>query len=141
MATNMTDSYSIEQLNGLTGYAQLTTPATTYLALFTTDPTSSGSVANEVTNAGYVRVSLAGLFGSASSTSVSNSSDIAFAAATEDWATITHAGIMKSGTAGTADMMEVIPLDVNITILNGQNFKFTVGAFTLSTGCADAGPT
>ncbi len=130
---NLVDGYENELLDGLTGITQLTTPAIVYLALFTADPTDTGSVASELTSTGYERKSLAGLFSAATGTagSVSNTSEINFVSATEDWTTVTHVGFMESDVEATSDMMVWLALDASITILDTQTFTFGVGALTL----------
>ena len=131
---NMTDAHEREYLDGITGVTQYTTPATTYLALFTADPTDTGSVTNELSGSGYARVSLSGKFSAATGTdgTTSNTSEIAFPTATADWPEVTHAGIMKSGTAATDDMIIVVPLDAGITIYSGDTFKFAIGKLTIT---------
>ena len=134
MAGNMTDAFENDILDGVTGVSQYTSPSTTYLALFTADPTDTGSVSNELSGSGYARLSLSGKFSAATGTggSVSNTSEIAFAAATADWTEVTHAGVMKSGTAATDDMIVVVPLDAGITIYDTEQFKFAVGKLTIT---------
>jgi len=131
---NMTDAHENEYLDGITGVTQYTTPAITYLAIFTADPTDTGSVANELTGNGYARKSLAGLFSLATGTdgSVSNTSLITFVTATGNWLEATHVGVMKSGTGGTGDMIIHLPLSSAITILNGQAFEYAIGKLTLN---------
>ena len=131
---NMTNAHENEYLDGITGVTQYTTPGTTYLALFTADPTDTGSVANELSGSGYARVSLSGKFSAATGTdgTTSNTSEIAFASATADWPEVTYAGLMTSGTAATDDMKLVIPLDIGITIYSGEQFKFAIGKLTIT---------
>ena len=132
---NLTDGYENEILNGLTGETPLTTPTTVYVALFTADPTDSGSVTNELPSTGaYARVALTGIFPTASGAagSVANDTQLDFTTATADWATVSHVGLMKSGTQGTADMMVWIALDSAITILNTQVFSFSIGNLTIN---------
>ena len=129
----LVDGYENSLLDGLTGVTPLTTPTTVYLALFTADPTDTGSVTNELTGNGYARKSLAGLFSAATGTSgsVSNTSVINFATATGDWTAVTHVGFMESGTTSTDDMMVSLALGTAITNLNTQVFSFKVGTLTL----------
>ena len=129
----LVDGYENELLDGLTGVTQLTTPAIVYLALFTADPTDTGSVVNELTSSGYARQSIAGVYSAATGTTgtVSNTSEINFAIATGDWDAVTHVGFMESDVETTDDMMSNIQLDASIVILNGQTFTFAVGSLTL----------
>ncbi len=131
---NLVNAAENELLDGYTGVTQYQTPATTYLAAFTADPTETGSVAAEMSGNGYARKSLSGLFPAATGTggSVSNDALVTFATATGDWSEATHMGVMESGTAATDDMIIRIPLDSNITITNGQALEFAIGDFTIS---------
>lgn len=130
----LTDGYENELLDGLTGVSPLTTPTTVYLALFTADPTDTGSVVNEYQLNGCARVSIAAKFPAATGTagSVSNTVQIDFVTATGDWTQITHIGYMKTDVEGTADMMVHAQLDSPITILNGQTFSFAIGTLTIT---------
>ncbi len=131
---NLTNAAENEYLNGMTGHTQYTTPATTYLAIFETDPTETGSVAAELSGGGYNRLSLAGLFPEATGTagSVTNDALVTFATATGDWNESEFVGVMKSGTPGTDDMILHIPLVSPITISNGQVFEYAIGKLTIN---------
>lgn len=130
---NFTNAQEDETLDGITGVAQQTTPVTTYLAIFSADPTETGSVTNELTGGGYARLSLAGLFPASTGTgTVSNDVVVNFATATADWSQATHVGIMKSGVATTDDMMVHIQLDSPISLLNTQVFSFAIGDLTIN---------
>ncbi len=131
---NMVDAYENKQLDGTTGISQYTSPATTYVALFTADPTDTGSVTNELTSGGYARTSLSGKFSAATGTdgSVANTTLIQFPAATEDWTTVTHAGIMESDVETTDDMMMVITLNESISILDTHTFDFAIGDLVIT---------
>ena len=129
----MVDGFENDVLDGISGVTSLFS-ATMAVALFTADPTDTGSVTNEMSGNGYARKLLAGLFSTATGTagSVSNTSQIDFATATGDWAEVTHVGFMKTATATTDDMIVVVPLDSAITILDTQVFSFAVGNLTVN---------
>ena len=132
---NMTDALELALLDGLTSVTQYTSPAIVYLALFTADPTDTGSVANEVSGTSYARVSLATKFTAATGTTgvSANTSAITFAAAgAGGWGTITHIGFMESGTATTADMMMHSVLTDPITIVETDVFEFLTGGLTVT---------
>jgi hypothetical protein len=78
-------------------------PATVYLALFTADPGDAGSVSNEATYTGYARKSIS--FGAAASRSIAQNAQVDFDQCTGGSETITHWGLMESGTKTTDDMM------------------------------------
>ena len=108
-----------------------TPPATVYIALFTTDPGKQGDTSGEVADPTYERQPVE--FSSATMDSVSGSIchnvyDIEFAQATENWGTVTHAGIMDAQTGG--NVLYRAPLtDVNgnpnpKTVSKDDFFKF-----------------
>ena len=129
----MVDGFENDVLDGITGVTSLFS-ATMALALFTADPTDTGSVTNEYTGNGYARKALTGLFSAATGTagSSANTSIINFATATGDWTAITHVGFMKTATATTDDMIVVVALDSAITILDTQVFSFAIGDLTVT---------
>ena len=136
MAGNMTDYLEKKMLDSILGVAAYTFPATTYLALFTADPTDTGSVVNEIAEISYQRVSLNGKFSAASGTSgiSSNSDVISYALAQTDWGTITHIGIMESDTKGTDDMLFYGALSLAIIVNSSETFAITAGNLTLTLG-------
>jgi hypothetical protein len=97
-----------------------TSPTTTYLALYTNDPTDADT-GTEITGGSYVRQSIT--FSSPSNGATSNSSAIEFPQATADWGTITHVGIRDAVTSG--NLLYHTPLDTSKTISNGDIFKIT----------------
>jgi hypothetical protein len=70
-------------------------PATVYLALFTTDPTDAGT-GTEVSGGGYERKAIT--FTDANPTL--SAADVVFPTATADWGEITHWGIFDAETEG-----------------------------------------
>lgn len=129
----MTDALEIEFVNGLTGVTQYTSPAIVYLALFTADPTETGSVLNEVSGTGYARVSLSGKFTASTTGASANTAAITFAAAgVGGFGTVTHIGFMKSGVATTSDMIVHQALLDPITIVETDVFEFLVGKLTVT---------
>lgn len=92
------------------------TPATWYVALFTSDPTETGAAGTEVSGGSYARVavtaSLANWAGtqSAGSTTASsgtggvtsNNNAITFPAPTANWGVVTHWALMDASTSGNA---------------------------------------
>lgn len=132
---NMTDDLENDLLDGLLGVTQYTSPAIVYLALFTADPTDTGSVTNEVSGTSYARVSLASKFTAATGTagSSTNITTISFAAAgAGGWGTITHIGFMKSGTATTDDMILYKALSSSVGIAESDVFDFQIGNLSLT---------
>jgi hypothetical protein len=99
-------------INGTLRGTTYTAPTTTYLALYTNDPTDADT-GTEITGGSYVRQAIT--FSSPSGGATSNSSAIEFPQATADWGTITYVGNLLYHTA----------LDTSKTISNGDIFKIT----------------
>lgn len=130
---NMTDAFKNEILDGITGVTTLFS-AGMYLALFTADPTDTGSVLNEVSGGSYARVALSGKFSAASGTggTSANAASVVFPTATADWGTVTHVGFMKAGTAGVEDMVVHSALSVGVAITTGSVFQILAGDLTVT---------
>lgn len=107
-------------INGTLRGTTYTAPTTTYLALYTNDPTDADT-GTEITGGSYVRQAIT--FSSPSNGATSNSSAIEFPQATADWGTITHVGIRDAVTSG--NLLYHTPLDTSKTIANGDIFKIT----------------
>ena len=122
----MTDAEERDYLDDVT--------ASTYLALFTADPTDTGSVTNELSGNGYARIALSTKFPAASGTTgvLANDAVIESATATADWTAVTHMGIMESGTATTDDMRIWIALATPITVTNGNKFSIAIGDLSIT---------
>ena len=103
---NAHPSFVIGGSSGVDGSA---TAGNFYIALFTADPTDTGSVANECTWTSYARVARARTTGSSGWTvtgnSVTNGGAITFPTCTGGSETATHFGICKAGTASVADLI------------------------------------
>lgn len=97
-------------------------PAAWYVGLFTADPLEDPDA--EVAIAGYARVSVS--FVAALGGALRNSGAISFAAATDDWGTITHYGIFDASTNGNLLIAEpftdpeAVDEDVAVEILAGE---------------------
>lgn len=107
-------------INGTLRGTSYTAPTTTYLALYTNDPTDADT-GTEITGGSYVRQAIT--FSSPSGGATSNSSAIEFPQATADWGTITHVGIRDAVTSG--NLLYHSALDTSKTIANGDIFKIT----------------
>ena len=107
-------------INGTLRGSTYTAPTTTYLALYTNDPTDADT-GTEITGGSYVRQSIT--FSSPSNGATSNSSAIEFPQATADWGTITYVGIRDAVTSG--NLLYHTALDTSKTISNGDIFKIT----------------
>ena len=104
-----------------------TSPTTTYLALYTSDPTDADT-STEITGGSYVRQAIT--FSSPSNGVTSNSSAIEFPQATADWGTITYVGIRDAVTSG--NLLFHTALDASKVINNGDIFKITSGNLSVT---------
>ena len=128
----MTNALEKEIVDGLTGVTQYTTPATTYLALFTADPTDAGLVTNEVSGLNYERLSTAGLFSTSTDGSSTTTAQIDFPeAGVGGWGDIGYIGLMKSGVEGTSDMILWGELTFIVTVNASDTFSILTGRLTI----------
>lgn len=114
-------------INGTLRGTTYTAPTTTYLALYTNDPTDADT-GTEVTGGSYVRQSIT--FSAPSNGATSNSSAIEFPQCTATWGTITHVGIRDAVTAG--NLLYHTALDTSKTIATGDIFKVTATNLTVT---------
>jgi hypothetical protein len=119
-------------------------PATVYVALFTSDDSTGGTaenleagiLTNEVSTSGtaYTRQTVS--FGTISNGSVSNSGNVTFPAATANYGTVTHVAVMDtdsaSDSAGAGNVLFYGALDTSKTIESGDTFQITTGNLTVS---------
>lgn len=111
----------------------LTFPLTPYLALFTGTLTGD-TPGTEATGGGYARVSTAGLWGTATGGSVSNSAAVTFAAFTgtvSGGAPFTHFGLFDAPTGGNALYYGDLT-DKTKTGNNGDTISVAPGALTIT---------
>ena len=106
--------------------------ATQYLALFTADPTESGSVANEANYTGYARVALtkATAWTDGGST-FSNAALIQFGACTAGSNTITHFAVVDTA-SGAVAMMISGALSASLNVSAGIQPQFAAAALTIT---------
>lgn len=106
--------------------------ATQYLALFTADPTETGSVVNEATYAGYARVALtkATAWTDGGST-FSNAALIQFGPCTAGSNTITHFAVVDTA-SGAVAMMISGALSASLNVSAGIQPQFAAAALTIT---------
>ena len=106
--------------------------ATQYLALFTADPTESGSVANEANYTGYARVALtkATAWTDGGST-FSNAALIQFGACTAGSNTVTHFAVVDTA-SGAVAMMISGALSASLNVSAGIQPQFAAAAITIT---------
>lgn len=104
-----------------------TSPATVYLALYTSDPTDADS-GTECSGTSYARQSIT--FGAPSNGVTTNSAAIEFPQAGGSWGTITHVGIRDDLTTG--NLLYHTPLDASKTIATGDVFRIATGSLSVT---------
>lgn len=104
-----------------------TSPATVYVALFTTDPTDAGS-GTELSGSAYARTAVT--FGAPSNGVTTNSADVTFPTATASWGVVTHIGLYDASTSG--NLLFHTPLDSSKTIDSGDIFKIASGSLSVT---------
>ena len=107
-----------------TGY---TSPTTTYVALYTSDPTDANT-GTEVSGGSYVRQSAT--FGAPTNGTSTNSAAIEFPQCTSSWGTVSYIGIMDASTGG--NLMYHTALDTAKTIDTGDIFKIAIGSLSVN---------
>ena len=114
-------------INAVLRNTTYTSPATVYVALFTTDPTDANT-GTECTGASYVRKAMT--FGAPSNGVTSNSSAVEFDQATTSWGTITHMGLYDASTSG--NLLFHGALTASKVIDAGDVFKFASTALAVT---------
>lgn len=113
------------------GRVSWTFPTNVYAALFTADPTELGAQTSEITQGGYARVEISDKMADAvlATGVITNSAEIAWSDATEDWPEITHIGIMDASSSG--NMIYFGAATTSRTVSEGDNFKIRIGQLTI----------
>jgi hypothetical protein len=114
-------------INAVLRNTTYTSPATVYVALFTTDPTDANT-GTECTGSSYVRKAMT--FGAPSNGVSSNSSAVEFDQATTSWGTITHMGLYDASTSG--NLLFHGALTASKVIDAGDVFKFASTALAVT---------
>jgi len=104
-----------------------TSPATVYVALYTTDPTDADT-GTEVSGNGYARQSVA--FSSPSNGATSNSAAVEFPQATGSWGTVAYIGLRDASSGG--NLLYHTALDASKTIATGDVFRIAIGSLTVT---------
>ena len=104
-----------------------TSPATVYLALYTSDPTDADA-GTEVSGTSYARQSIT--FGAHSNGVSTNSAAIEFPQAGGSWGTVTHVGIRDASTSG--NLLYHTALDASKTIATGDVFRIAIGSLSVT---------
>lgn len=114
-------------INAVLRNTPYTSPATVYVALYTSDPTDADSGA-EVSGGAYARQAVT--FGAPSNGATDNTAQINFPVPTADWGTVTHWGIKDALTGG--NLLFHGPLAASRTIKSGDTVKINVNDLDVS---------
>lgn len=125
---------NIANIGDATGLRGSTSAGSFYVALFTSDPTDTGTATNECNYTGYARVAVARTSGgwTVSGNNASNTAAVTFGECTSGTNTATHFGICKAGTATTADLIFHGDLDSSLAISTGIIPEFIIGAIDVT---------
>jgi hypothetical protein len=102
-------------------------PATVYVALYTTDPTDADT-GTEVSGGSYARTAVT--FGAPSDGVSTNNAAVEFPTCTSSWGTITHIGIRDASTSG--NLLYHTALDVSKAIDVDDIFRITTGNLSVT---------
>lgn len=114
-------------INAVLRNTAYTSPATVYLALYTSDPTDADA-GTEVSGNAYARQSIT--FGAPSNGVSTNSAAIEFPQATGSWGTVAYIGIRDASTAG--NLLFHTALDASKTIATGDVFRVAAGSLSVT---------
>ena len=103
-----------------------TSPATVYVALYTSDPTDANT-GTEVSGGSYARTSVT--FAAPSNGVSLSNADCTFPQATGNWGTIGWIGLMDASTSG--NLLYHTALDTAKTIESGDIFKIASGSLSV----------
>ena len=110
-------------INAVLRNTSFTSPATVYVALYTSDPTDADS-GTEVSGGSYARQAVT--FGAPSNGVSTNSAQVTFPVATASWGTITHFGIRSASTGGNLlfhgalGTSKIVSINDQLVFLTGQ---------------------
>jgi hypothetical protein len=104
-----------------------TSPATVYVALYTTDPTDADT-GTEIAGNGYARQSVT--FGAPANGASTNSTAVEFPQATGSWGTVAYIGLRDASTGG--NLLYHSPLDASKTISTGDVFRISAGNLSVT---------
>lgn len=108
-------------LNHVFRNTSLTSPTTTYLALYTVSPSDAGG-GTEVSGSGYARQAIT--FGAPSGGAISNTGAVSFTASGGNFGTVVAVGIFDALTTGNLLAWDAI---TSATVNNGDTIQFPIG--------------
>lgn len=133
----LSNTYELDMLDDICGDTPTNAVggAARYLALLTSDPGETGSLAGEVSGGSYARVDCATKWAAAASGSKANNAALTFPTATADWADgspnqITHWALCDAASAGNVVWSGAFT--TARTVLSGDTFEVASGQLTLT---------
>ena len=114
-------------INAVLRNTAYSSPATVYVALYTTDPGEDGS-GTEVSGGSYARQAIT--FAAPTNGVSSNSAVITFPFATASWGTVTHFGILDASTGG--NLLFYGALGASKAVTSGNTIVVPISAITCS---------
>jgi hypothetical protein len=124
---SLSDYMETAVINHFLRNTTVASPATVYLALYTTDPTDADT-GTEVTGGAYVRIPIT--LTAPVNGVTKNAADVEFAVATANWGTVTHAAVRDAATGG--NLLLHGPLSINKTINTGDQFRVPANQLTFT---------
>jgi len=120
---SLTNAFETHTLQYLLTTDSVTRPTAWYIALFTSDPTDTGSAGTEVSGYDYARTAVTF---TVTDDTASNSAAVEFPAANGgNWGTVSHIGVMDASSGG--NMIVHSALSVAKAINDGDVFRIPTG--------------
>jgi len=114
-------------INGTLRGTTYTAPTTTFLALYTSDPTDANT-GTEVSGGSYTRTAVT--MGSPTDGVSTNSAAVEFPQASGSWGTVGWIGILDASSSG--NLLYHTALDTSKTISSGDIFKIAIGGLSVT---------
>ncbi len=126
---SFTNTYETHVLNYLFTATSVTRPVASnlHLALFTADPTETGSTSSELSGSGYTRKAVAF---TVSGNLATNSGAIEFPTATGSWGTVSHVAVMDASSSG--NMLASSALSVSKAVNTGDVLRINAGELDIT---------
>lgn len=123
----MSDYLENALINAVLRNTAYVSPATVYVALFTSDPTDAGT-GTEVAGGAYARQAVP--FGAPANGQSTNIADLNFPIASADWGVVTHAGVFDASEGG--NMLFHAPATYAKQITTGDQYVIKSGQLTVT---------
>src|SRR5215510_12071692 len=113
------------------GKTAFTMPST-FIGLFSANPTDAGSLASEFTGGSYARQALTASISATDTTTgiATLATDIQFPTPTADWGTLLYVGILDALTVGNMLYYEAVP-NARAVLNNSRRVTFKTGQFQI----------